>query len=534
MKLVYTCDYCIKRKRKCDRRLPCSLCLEKNIKCRYSQQETVIKKYKRMESRIRHLEMLLIMPFKHTWEHRTKEPPVERYQLSNDLEYYLFCTNHDYLIDLRFQKLPSIFSYVSREYFIESAKQFWPLRFSLYATAALYLPDQLIPKGLNNRIEMAHAYLEKAGSFNFINENSHLAVLTLAQLAFTHLRKNGIKLGLDGKEAYLYADMGLAFAKHLGMNTEAGLAKLSSFDYERENMRRTWWLLYNLYTINPKKFSAISSSDNQIFLPGNFYFEAGSPSDYYGIEIMSSSEWYIPCIPNQDFQAYRIILHKIVHNILNYVHLELLNETENIRYIAGSLNSSLLEWYNNAIDIIHYHGRMLISQNVKEPQLTWMVLSVYIMYNNARVELIIPSIMKNIIKGKKIENSLYFKEALQSCMANIYVLELIKTYNQQFEHLHAYIIYLLFVCAFLLQCCIKLPMSTLEIKQAYQKHVELLSLHGKVFQRTELYYKLILELEEMELYQAVLAYGEFRANGFSPLSKPTAFHVEMLNKLEIK
>ncbi|KAJ3269072.1 hypothetical protein HDV01_001878 [Terramyces sp. JEL0728] len=472
------------------------------------------------------------MPFKYPWENKGRfKQPAQKYQLPIHLEHYLFDLNHDYLIKLRFEKIPAIFSYMTEEYFIESARQFWPLRFTLYSTGTLYLADNQIPKGLNDRVEIANAYLEKAATFNFFENNNAVTVLTLAQLAFSFLR-------VDRKEAYLYANMGLVFAKYLGINTEEGIAKLTPFDYERENIRGTWWLLYNLYSINPKKFgdgAVITDADNQIFLPSNIYFESNSDIDYYGIEVMSNAEWYVPSLPNMSFQAYRIVLHKITHKILNYVHLELLNETENIRYIAGTLDASLKEWHCEAIHLVNYHAAQVRFGNVKDPQTTWLVLSLFIMYNNARVELIIPNFMKNIIRCKKIENSLYFKAALSAAINNVFVLQLIKSYNQKFEHLHAYIIYLLFVCAFLLQCCIKLPfICNSEIIAAYEMHVELLALHGKVFQRTALYYQLILQLNELDIHQAVLAYGEFRANGFSPLSKPTTSHVELFDNLSIK
>ncbi|KAJ3326126.1 hypothetical protein HDV06_000002 [Boothiomyces sp. JEL0866] len=447
------------------------------------------------------------------------------------LEHQLFELNHDYLIDLRFDKVSAIFSFVTRDFFVESAKQFWPLRFTLYASGALYLSGNQIPKGICDRIELASVYLQKAATFNFYENNSHNTILTLAQLAFSYLR-------LDRKEAYLYAYMGLVFAKHLGINTEAGLVKISPFDYERENIRRIWWLLYHLYAMNPRKFgdgSVICPADNQIFLPSSLYFESDSHSDYYGIEIMTSTEWYIPSIPDRDFQAYRIILHKIQLNILNYVHLELLNETCNIRYIAGALDASLRTWYDNTIGIVKNHAFKVRCQIVDDPELTWLVMAVHLMHNNARIELIIPNFMKNIIKGRKAQNSLYFNEAVEAAIDNTLVLELITTYNPAFEHLNAYIIYLLFVCAFLLQCCIKVPnVCTERIVNAYERHLDLLALHGKAFQRTSLYYNLILHLDDLDIYQAVLVYGEFRAKGFSLLGKPTKNHIEMFENMSIK
>ncbi|KAJ3270639.1 hypothetical protein HDV01_007527 [Terramyces sp. JEL0728] len=472
------------------------------------------------------------MPFKYSWESRDQAPPkAVNYQLSQRLEHYLFEINHSYLIDLRFEKIPSIFSFVTKDYMVESAKQFWPLRFTLYATGALYLSEKQVPKGICDRVELASVFLEKSVTFNFYDNNNPQTILTLAQLAFSYLR-------LDRREAYLYASMGLLFAKNLGINTETGISKISSFDYERENIRRIWWLLYHLYALNPRKFvdcSVVSPADNQIFLPSSIYYESETPLDYYGIEIMSSAEWYIPSIPDRDFQAYRIILHKIQLNILNYVHLELLNETANVRYIAGSLDASLNEWHGNVIGIVKYHAFKVQNQLIEDPELTWLVLGLYIIHNNARIDLIIPKFMKSIIKGRNVENLLYFKEAVEAAIENTLVLDLINNYNPTFNYLHAYIIYALFVCAFLLQCCIKIPSVCNEkIINAYEMHLNLLALHGVAFQRTSLYYSLILHLDDLDIYHAVLVYGEFRAKGFSLLGKPTVNHVEKFESMTIK
>ncbi|KAJ3323295.1 hypothetical protein HDV06_002068 [Boothiomyces sp. JEL0866] len=176
----YACDFCTKRKRKCDKQLPCGLCESKRVKCTYSHQKDLELQLVNVEQRIRELQQNLLKPKNHIYKSRVMiQPQIKQVTLSKELEVELFERDHEHLLQLRFSKYPCIIYGVKESYYRESAKIFWPLRYALYASGALFVKDDQVPNGIADRLELVNLFLQKAQSFNFAENCTPLTVLTL-------------------------------------------------------------------------------------------------------------------------------------------------------------------------------------------------------------------------------------------------------------------------------------------------------------------------------------------------------------------
>ncbi|KAJ3269757.1 hypothetical protein HDV01_001058 [Terramyces sp. JEL0728] len=491
----------------------------RNTKCIYLSKQEVIDKYAEMEDRIKKLEMQLIIPLKYTGD--TKDPIAEnapQVSITEEMEKILF-TNNDYLIDLRFQKFPGMLNYIDEEYYRNSAKLFWPLQYALYASGSLFVTPNMVPKGLENRLEMSLAYIKKALTFNFFSNPDQLHILALTEIGSAYFR-------LDRIEGHRYIKLAVQIAKSIGMNTEEGISKLAVFDYELENIRRLWWLLFTIYTITTKLFGVdlITDEDNQLYLPSNIYFKEESDLDLYSREIMNSTEWFTPCIRNQSIMGYKILLHRIESRIQKYILLELSEFPESTDYIFGSLCGSLREWYKCTHGLINQHYSLILAGKCSNPALSWLALFTVMIYNDNVLELIFPKFMKNVLLDKRVQNSLYFHEAKEATLHNSSILHAIKFYNPLMEHLNIHLFKMTFKSAFFLQCILKIPqIGTIQIEAAHKLHMESLLAQGKVFQRTNNFYNILVYLKDFDLYNSVLKFGEFSARKFDvAFEKPQA------------
>ncbi|KAJ3269756.1 hypothetical protein HDV01_001057 [Terramyces sp. JEL0728] len=515
-----SCEACVKRKQRCTRTVPCNGCEVRNIPCNYQTKDDVQRKINNFEDRIKKLELQLIIPLKYEWKvgpNPVKET-VARVVLSDELETLLF-TDHDYLMDLKFEKFPSIMYYITEDYLRTSAKQFWPLRYSLYASGCLYATPDRIPCGLNNRIEMAYAYLEKALSYNYFLKPDPIQILTLTEIGSAYLR-------LDRKEGFTYLKLAVQLAKSIGMNNEVTLEKVTCFDYEQENLRRLWWLLYSIYCQATKRFcdEIIVDSDNMLYLPSDVFFKGETSSDSYGKEIMCSGEWFTPSVINQSLMGYRILLHRIELRIHKYILIELSNSGASAQYIFGSLCGSLRDWLESVRKTMCSHYYRIMDGKSTDEASSWLALNTLQLFNDNVMELIFPKFMKNILMGKKVENSMFFKQAVEAARQNAALLDLIRLHNPQMRHLNPYIAKITFKVAFFVQCLTKMPtVCTIQLQASYKLHIESLLAQSHVFQRTSNFYNILIYLQELDLYNSILTFGEFTARKFDmTIEKPNA------------
>ncbi|KAJ3320583.1 hypothetical protein HDV06_005211, partial [Boothiomyces sp. JEL0866] len=511
----------VNHKRKCDRKQPCTFCVSKHLNCKYTQQKQFEEHLENVEQRIKLMEQKLLNPSNNIVLKREKvRPTIKHINLTADLHIELFEKPQNHLLDLRFQKFPSIIFGITEQYYRESAKIFWPLRFALYASGSLFLTPHQVPFGISDRIELVNLYLQKAQSFNFAEKCDHLTILALEIIANTCYHINSTD------EAVVYFKFALQQALICGINNENELYKLSPFDYERENIRRTWWLLYRNYTTLCKLlgYGAICDADNQIFLPSaRFYFESAYASDYYGIEIMSSREWYTATIPCQEVEAYHIILQRIQSKMFHHFEIELSENNLNSFYSAGAINASLLDWMHLFSPNLHQAFSIIRKKQRDEQEYAWLVVYTAFIFCSIRVNLIIPTFMRNVIKGKDVQKQLYFKEAMDAAVTCTNLVQIVMQYNPELEYFAAAVLLTLFPTAFHLLCCAKLGIPNSE--DHYKFILNGIKLFSRAFQKLNQFYNVLLLLESKDLLETVIYYGIFITRQNSELmERPSAQH----------
>ncbi|KAJ3323293.1 hypothetical protein HDV06_002066 [Boothiomyces sp. JEL0866] len=514
-------------KRKCDRGSPCSLCDTKKIKCMYSHQKELSNRLHIFEERIKQLERNLIKPNYTNFETKRPLPAVLRITLTKELEKELFEKDHDYLLDLRFKKFPPVVFGMTEAFYRESAKIFWPLRFALYANGALFIDNSQLPKGVSDRIELAVIFLQKAQSFNFARKCDYTTVLTLETITSVCYQIQFSDCTI------LYYKLALLHARLSGINSEKGLAKITLFDYERENIRRLWWVLYRDYSSFPKFLvdSRIYDYENQLFLPSDrFFFESPTALDYYGIEIMTSSEWYTCCMPNLEIEAYHSILQRIQLKTSTYTDLELTANRFDNFYIAGCINSSLIEWRVSFLPISTRYFEVIKSRKDKDRDKAWFAVYIALLYYSVRINLVLPTFMRNVINGKNVTRQLYFKEAVDAAISCGQLIRLIRGFNPDLEYFEVVALLKLFTPTFFLLCCTKLDVSG--AKTHYNELIDGVKQFSVAFQKLNQFHKILLHMESMDLLEAVIYYGIFIGRQKEELvERPAASQEELMENM---
>ncbi|KAJ3308826.1 hypothetical protein HDV04_000780, partial [Boothiomyces sp. JEL0838] len=420
-----------------------------------------------IERRIKRMEQNLLIPGNYNRERRDQlQTQITSITLTREVEIELFEKEHDYLLQLRFKKFPCVVLGVTEEFYRQSAKIFWPLRFALYASGALFIMDHQLPTGIANRIELVNIYLHKAQSFNYMECCDYISVLTLETIANVCYQLNCIN------ESILYFRLALQFARICKINSEEGISRITVFDYEKENIRRLWWLIYRDYASFPRhlKYGTISDTENQLFLPSaNIYFEVGAEGDYYGMQLMSSDEWYTCSLPDLDVEAYHCIIQRIQVNVHRFVDIELNGNNLSSVYFAGCINASLVDW-KNCFNPKISHSRFLIQNRIsKDQERAWFTKYTELVYYSSRMNLAIPTFMRNIIDGKNVLEQLYFKEAIQAAIACAETVQLILDYNPELNYIAVISLLTLFPAGFLLLSCKKL--HVVDTSKAYNTSI---------------------------------------------------------------
>ncbi|KAJ3269710.1 hypothetical protein HDV01_001099 [Terramyces sp. JEL0728] len=339
-------------------------------------------------------------------------------------------------------------------------------------------------------------------------------------------------------EARIYYRLALQYAKSSKINSESGIVKLTPFDYERENIRRIWWLMYTNYAIVPKHlgYGTIVDMENQIFLPSNkFYFESATHLDYYGVEIMSSEEWFTASLPNQSIEAYHALLLRIQSKLHRYVNLELSHMIPGLEYIAGTISSSLNEWMDAFSVKLQQSFYIIKNRIAKDFDVSWLSVYTACVYNSNRINLMMPKFMKNVIKGKNVLLQLYFKEALDAALSNAQIVSLLLRYNPQLQFFTSIGLFSLFPCAFFLLCCTKIGNFAVEsINTAYKLHLEGLNQYRLAFQKLNQFYGILVHLQDKDLLESIIYYGIFTGRRMDELmERPASSHIELLENLNI-
>ncbi|KAJ3308822.1 hypothetical protein HDV04_000775 [Boothiomyces sp. JEL0838] len=308
----------------------------------------------------------------------------------------------------------------------------------------------------------------------------------------------------------LYYKLALRHARLAGINDERKLAKITLFDYERENIRRLWWVLYRDYSSFPKILvdSSIEDCENQLFLPSNkFLFESPTHIDYYGIEVMTSNEWYTCSIPDLDIEAYHSILQRIQLKTSRYTDMVLSGTSNDSLYIAGCINASLKEWRLSFLPKSKYYFKVITSRQNKDRDRAWFTVYIALLFYSVRINLVLPTFMRNVINGKDVTRQLYFKEALEAAIACSQLIDLISVFNPLLEYFEVVALLKLFPPTFFLLCCSKLHIEGAE--KQFKMMIEGIKKFSVAFQKLNQFHNLLLHMESMDLLEAVIYYGIF-------------------------
>lgn len=302
--------------------------------------------------------------------------------------------------------------------------------------------------------------------------------------------------------------MALHHAKLSKINTERGISRISSFDYERENIRRIWWLLFRDFSFlsNLLGFSSILNSENQIFLPkSNYYFESPTSEDYFGIEVMSSDEWYTAIATGLDIDSYHAILHQIQLKAFRHFDMELSGEDYTASYYAGAIHASLNDW----IDQFHpfLQSAMTAIRNSAHVENTWFSLYIALIYYSIRVKLILPNLMRNVIRGKDVRNILYFSDAYDAAITGSILVNMVQRYNPNLDFFATAALLTIFPTGFFLLCCSKLGIT--ECESSYKDTMEGIKYFSRAFQKMNQFYSVLQLLESKDLIETVIYYGIF-------------------------
>ncbi|KAJ3271267.1 hypothetical protein HDV01_006939 [Terramyces sp. JEL0728] len=516
-----TCDHCVKRKRKCDRGKPCSNCIAAKIECVYSESKPKAGDTQReLEERLKRLESLLSEAYSNTspyssetsilplqMEHMDVNKPTLKTErdLTDELRKYLFEKDHDDLLDLALLYQNSPYSCLHEEYIRTSAKSLHPLKYILYSFGSLIARPDMIPEGLNNRIEMSHVYYEKAVSYFPLLISNPTVTGVLAMVYIFH---TAARLKKD-HECQIYFASTLDTAKELGINNEESLFNLSPFDYERENIRSIWWIMYQLdsYLIEKSK-NLIRDSDNQIYLPMNSELLL-QPKDKklatLGMQVLNSNEWYTPGIANQSLTTYKILLYRIYRKVLKLFSLTQKNAIKDCNYIVGTLQASLSEWKCSLPDYIDNHIQIL--QNnlpITDPKTTWFVAQLLIHHNEIRNLLNTPFLLRRLVRETEH-------------------LPKIKIFNDSIKiaHDNAKLLNFPLICASKLDLP---PPHAHHIRESIDIHIKCIQNHCLAFGKSNTISEMAFQLMgKATVAQMAIDYANFRYQGkFPNLPSPTS------------
>ncbi|KAJ3268616.1 hypothetical protein HDV01_002532 [Terramyces sp. JEL0728] len=537
-KVRYSCDYCTKRKRKCDRQQPCSFCVAKSNKCEYSNQAEVEEQLEKIEQRIKQMERRLLVTTKYHLEKKEQvHPTIIHVTLSHELQKELFERDHEYLLELRFKKFPGIILGITEEYYRQSAKIFWPLRFALYSCGALFVKDHQLPPGISNRLDLVNLFLQKAQSFDYAKCCDHISVMTLEVITNVCYRNHFAYIELNSiDEAVMYFRLTIQYARISKISCEEQISKITLFDYEREHIRRIWWLVYRDYCSFPKHvpYGSILAEENKLFLPSsNIYFEFAGSRDYFGIEIMSSKEWYTYTLPDLDIEALHMIIQRIQEKTNHYFNIELTGNNNESHYIGGCINASMIDWMSVFTVKFQLAKFTITNQIEKDQDKAWFTIYISMVYFSARINLVLPAFMRNVIDGKKVTEQLYFKEALDAAVSCAQVVELIMKFNPDLKYMAMILVFALFPVGFFLLCCKKLLIDEATI--SFKIIIKGFQRFCHAFQKLNQFHNILLHMELLDLIDSVIYYGIFigRQKG-EIMERPAPSHIELMEYLLIK
>ncbi|KAJ3308820.1 hypothetical protein HDV04_000773 [Boothiomyces sp. JEL0838] len=223
------------------------------------------------------------------------------------------------------------------------------------------------------------------------------------------------------------------------------------------------------------------------------------------IYVMSSDEWYTAIATGLDIDSYHAILHQIQLKAFRHFDMELSGEDYTASYYAGAIHASLNDW----IDQFHpfLQSAMTAIRNSAHVENTWFSLYIALIYYSIRVKLILPNLMRNVIRGKDVRNILYFSDAYDAAITGSILVNMVQKYNPNLDFFATAALLTLFPTGFFLLCCSKLGIT--ECESSYKDTMEGIKYFSRAFQKMNQFYSVLQLLESKDLVETVIYYGIF-------------------------
>jgi len=432
--------------------------------------------------------MPIIVPIEPEPVQSTPKPPAD---IPRSVRQLLFESEREDLLVLSFKVIDCPYLFLKEDYIRAGAKLSLMVRYAVYAMGSAVAPPSHVPEGIVNRKEMALVFYEAASAHfaSVISTPKEIGVLGLLMLSLAALKLERVREGLS------FFTLTIKMAQDLGINKEATLTTLSQLDYERENMRGLWWCLYLLDRfLLERNCNNITDDMNQVFLPS---FDK-APFDHsqdklpdYGLQIMSSPEWYTPALPNQSLEAYRLLLWRIAGKTLNFNYLTKTQPNAhaiaNPLFIMASLEGSLREWWRGLPEYILSHVNLGQSDApIVDPAYTWRVMYSLVQFNHVKSLVYHPCLLKNTLESPILASkSKAFLESVETAKNNAQLLACYLRRNPQFEHCTTTVGTFMFHTAFPLVLALRMDLPANEYarcKESLDIHIRCLREHTNFYE----------------------------------------------------
>ncbi|KAJ3269394.1 hypothetical protein HDV01_001435 [Terramyces sp. JEL0728] len=317
-------------------------------------------------------------------------------------------------------------------------------------------------------------------------------------------------------EAFAYFNASLSMAKSLAINSEVGIQLLTDSEYEKENIRAVWWLMYSFDTffIFQNK-SNIKDEDNGIFLPGcSADANPINQKTHLSLQIMSSTEWFTPSLPNLSIHASKVLLMRLFGKSLKFNYMyQFHNQKIDPLYIMATLEGSLQIWWNNLPPIFLSHIEYLTnpgSFTVTEPEITWSVFDTILQFYHVQIMVYNPIMLSQIVESpQEAINSHCFNQSLLVAHHNARLLNEYLNSNSRMVYAHSIICLYIFHTAIPLICARKMNLAPSEIAKAEESlaiYSQTLAIAIKAFYRDPILKETLDYLISLEEPSAIALY----------------------------
>ncbi|KAL2912745.1 hypothetical protein HK105_207737 [Polyrhizophydium stewartii] len=325
---------------------------------------------------------------------------------------------------------------------------------SIYALTSLFATDAMLLPPFESAAAMSDFYFTQACMFlrDALAAPSASAVLGLLLLMFrcTRIRR--------GAEGFYYYSLAVRIAMSLNLNKEEAVCRTASVK-EREVMRSIWWACYQtdkLISAAHLDSSLIRDEDCRVLLPGTAVsLSASHPQDHWQahqIAIMSSPDFFVPGLPNQNLHASTVLLQKIYARVVSLVadfkDCSLDPIPADLLYKRSAIEASLRDWLHHAPESFRSLRNLDHAQTVQDPSIAWRGVYLHVMYDSLHVALHRTVMLRNIMASPSLGATSYAaRQVLEAAHRAATLLAKALVINPRLDFLPPFISISVFSCA---------------------------------------------------------------------------------------